>query len=486
MRRTQLATVVVLIASTGVALAAPWEASGIDWTRPPAAAPRARFAPPKPVRHLLPNGVQLLIVENRALPLFSASVVVLGAGSAYDPDGQGGLAAFTADLLDEGAAGLGALALGARLESLGATLDTGIAPDSARLELSGLARNLDASLHLLTEVLARPLFDAPEAARVHADLATDLALKPDRPREVASDLLIGRIYGCTSAYGHPADGTMASHAPLTVADARSFHARAYRPDRTTIIVAGDVNAAALTKLFARQLGTFGSASPQPAINAAPTVLLGRGPRLLLVDRPGAEQSDVRIGVAAIAPGDLREPALEVLANALGGSFTSRLNRRLREELAYTYGIRAGVGWRAGVSPFVISTSLFTPNTIAGLREILRIVGEVSAAELPKEELHKAKQNLVQQLPQSFQTNGATTGAFAELVRHGRPLDWYDGYAERIDAVTGAQVKDAAATLVPVGGLLFTVAGDLTALREGLNGLGLGRSALLGADGGPRR
>ncbi len=477
----------VLVAVAGSAAAAPWEkAVGVDWTKPPAAAAAdTRWKPPVPVRLKLANGMSLLVIENHALPLFSAELVIPGAGVAADPDGQAGLAQLTADLLDESAGGLGALELADQIDRLGASIEPYAGRDVATISVSGLVKTIDPTLGLLAKILTSPTFDEKEAARVHEDRATNLKLRRDRPREIAAMLLDNTIWGRDTAYGHPGAGYMKTFQGLTAADAKAFYETHYDPASMTLVVAGDVDAKELQGKLDGTIGAWKNAKAKKA--KAPKVAAQKiGKRLVIVDREGAEQSDVRIGIVGIKETDKRYPASEVLDTVLGGSFTSRLNHRLREELGYTYGIRAGERYGHDAGMFQISTALVTAHTDEGLAEILTIVGDLTAKAIPADELDKAKQNLIRQLPQQFGSNAAIAGTFAGLVTDGLPDDFYQSYAARIQKVTAKDVKALAAQLIPSKSLVFVIVGDLKAIKDGLDPLKLGDAAMYDLDGEPIR
>ena len=192
----------------------------------------------------------------------------------------------------------------------------------------------------------------------------------------------------------------------------------------TLVVAGDVDIR--SALQAKLDAALGAWKPTGAKKP-------RGPsqrprsstkRLLLVDRPGAAQSDVRDRRSSVSIARTeRYFAFEVLTDTLGGGFTSRLVQRLREQLGITYGAHAGMDWRLAPGPFVISSAIVTPSTGQGIGEMLKILDDLAATDLPAEELEKSKQNLIRALPSQFETNAATAGAFAELALHGLPDDW---------------------------------------------------------------
>lgn len=443
--------------------------------KPPAPGPEPTFKPPVPKRLKLKNGISVLVIENHALPIVAMQLVIPGAGAADDPATKGGLASFTADMLDEGAGGLSAIQIAEETDRLGASIGVYASVDDAGLAAQTLSKTLDPTLDLITKILTQPAFEPKEFDRVRGDRLTALELRRDRPREVAQIVLSAALYGMTSAYGHPASGHRDEFKDLTLADLQGFYKTHYDPAAMTLVIAGDVDAATLGDKLAK-LGDWkqpGAKRPAP-VKATPAKVTAR---LQLVDRAGAEQSDVRIGLVGPDRKDRRYYAFEVMSSTLGGGFTSRLVQTLREKMGITYGVHSGMDWRVAPGPFVISTAIVTGATGQGIAKTLEILDDLAKNELPADELEKSKQNLIRALPSEFETNAATTRAFAGLVLHGLPDDYYAHYADGIRKVTAKDVKAVAATLVPSKKLVISVVGDLSKIRGDLDKLGLGEPAM---------
>jgi zinc protease len=444
-----------------------WAAAGVDWSKPPAPWPETPFTPPVPTTFALANGLSVVLVENHRLPLVSVRVLAQEAGTRGDGS-KAGLAAFTADLLDEGAGKRGALELSEELERLGADLTIGSAPDHAQVSIDTLAETLDPTLGLLADVLVRPRFAAADVARVKAERKADLELRPDQPRLLASLAFDALVYG-GHPYGQAGAGYVGSVDKLTLADVKSFWQTHYGPAATTIVVAGDVDRAHLEAMLKAHLGGWKTKIKRSARVAAarpPT------PIIALVDRPGAPQSVVRIGRPAPTSLELTpaaRAASDVANMATGGSFASRLNSKLREELGYTYGAFSSY-WRAqwgGAWSF--SSSIRTDVTVPAIKEALTIIAAMGSQPLPDAELAKAKTLIERSLPQDFETNGSIAGAFAALIVDGRPLTTYRDLPAEIGAVDVAAAQAAAGTWKD---LVIVVVGDRAVIGKDLTSLGL--------------
>lgn len=462
-----LACGLVMTAPAGAAPAAPtpdYATSGIsDWATPPPPTAEPAYRPPVPKRLRLRNGLTVLVVENRVLPIFALTLVVQGAGAAFDPPGRFGLASLTADLLDEGAGGLSALALAEEEERLGADLELYADYDAGGLSARGLSKNLDGTLELVAKLLSDPALAPGELERVRGDRKIALQQRRDRPREVAGLMLSAALYGGDGPYGHAIAGNEAHLAASTLADVQRFYQERWQPARATLILAGDLDAAALVARLEPTLGRWKAKAPAASAQLPAKLSRPPAPTLLLAERAGAEQTDLRVGLVGPRRGDPRFYAFEVLRTALGGGFTSRLTQRLREELGITYGASAVMDWRVRPGPFFVGTAIESAQTASGVVEIFAILRDLASRELPPEELEKTKQNLIRALPAELESNLATTTALAALVQLGLPVTWHSTYAANVRKVTGRQVRAAAASLLPVGKLAVAAVGDPAAL-----------------------
>ncbi len=474
-----------LLAAAAPALAqAPFEKSPVkDWTKAPPPTKEPAFKPPVAKRSKLKNGMSLLLVENHALPIVSMQLVLPGAGAANDPAGKGGLASFTADLLDEGAGGLSAIAIAEEQDRLGAGIRAAVDVDAGYLVVSTLTKTLEPTLDLVAKILTQPTFEPTEFDRVKGDRLTALELRRDRPLEVARLVLEGALYGRESAYGHPTTGVREQFKDVAIADVAAFYKERWNPAAATLIVVGDFDPKVLRTKLDVSIGAWKQAGAKKP--ARPVVKPEKvAKRLLLVDRKDAAQSDTRIGIVGLDRKDRRYYAFEVAASTLGGGFTSRLVQRLREQLGITYGARSAMDYRVVSGPFVISTAIQTPSTGQGLGEIVKMLDDLATTDVPAAELEKSKQNLIRALPAQFGTNGATAAAFADVVLYGLPDNWYGSYAANVRKVKAKDVKAAVKSVVPSKNVVISIVGDVSKIRPEIDKLNLGEPAMFDLYGAP--
>jgi zinc protease len=454
-----------------------WAAAGIDWSKPPAAWPERKFTAPRVEQFQLPNGVHVQLIENHRLPLVSVRVLSPGAGSSMD-GARAGIASITTDLLDQGAGKRSATELPEELERLGAHLEIGTHADHAALTLDTLAETLEPSLALAADVLIRPRLAAADFERVKAERLADLALRPDQPRAIAG-LVFERVIFGDHPYGSPGAGWPETIAALTLRDVKRFWKDHYGAGGSTIVVAGDVTRAQLEPMLRRTFGRWKGRRPYPP---EPDRVVPRNHGVLaFVDRPGAEQSVVTIGGVGPDIADAYRVEFDLITTAVGGSFSARLNNRLREQLGYTYGAYASV-WRGRWSgAWSVTSAIRTDATAPAIKEVIAILRAAGARVLPDDELARTRSLMILSLPQQFETNAATASAYANLVTEQRGTDSYRDLPQQIEVASPESGRAAASVWWAQPDVV--VVGDWAAIGNDVAKLGL-QVVRYSADGRP--
>jgi zinc protease len=453
----------------------------------PAARGADRSAPPKPgpVRplHLPPlerlsldNGLDVLLMEKHQVPVVEV-VLVVRTGAAADPAGKEGLAAMTADMLDEGAGGRDALALADALDFLGAELTTGASWDDSTVRLRVPVERLTQALPLLADVALHPDFPESELGRLRREALTDLLQARDAPRQVASWALAQAVFGNGHRYGRPETGDAASLERLAVADLRGFHARRYTARNATLVVVGDVTPDVREELQIA-FGAMPAGEPASAGVAVPRPVKGR--KIWLVDKPGAAQSVIRIGQVGPAWGGADYAATEVMNTLLGGSFTSRLNDNLREQHGYTYGagsrfLRYGQG-----GLFLAASDVQTRSTADALREFFAELKGIREPA-PSEDVERARNYLALGYPQDLETTRQLASRLVEKVVYGLPDDFFESFVPKALAVDGDALLKAARAWVTPDDVAVVVVGDREKVLAPIQALGLGPVQTLTVD-----
>lgn len=420
--------------------------------------------------HVLANGLKVTIAPLHALPVVT-TLAVVEAGTTNDPEGDEGLARMVTRALTEGTRDMDALALAMRLEMLGTTLDTGADWDSAIAQLTALTSRVDDAMAVLSEVLQSPSFPETELERLRSERLADLAQLRAEPRGLAEMFFAKLLYVPESRFSRLAGGDEASVARLGRDKVTEFHAQWYRPDAVSLMIVGDITVERALKLANEHFGNWQGSAPAPS--APTTAQRYLEPRVHLINKPDAPQSEVRVGHVAIPRLHPDYFPVVVMNGILGGLFSSRLNLNLREEHAYTYGAHSAFAWRRAASPFVMSTAVETAVTADAIREIIHEFNRIREAPVSDAELSLAISYLTGVFPIRFETTAEVAGALANVGIFDLPSDYFDTYRERVAAVTAEEVLRVARVHLDPSRLQVVVVGDATAVKEPIEALGIG-------------
>jgi len=442
--------------------------------RPAATAPRPyRF--PDVVRHQLPNGLGVWLVPLGDRELVSVHLLT-DAGAATEDEAQAGVAALTAQLLVTGTRRLDAAAFAETTERLGIDVGSESSWDSARAGFSALGQHLEAGLDLLAEMLTEPRLDEGEFDRLKAERLNDILQARAEPGRLADERFLGEVYAEGVPYARLSAGPPETVEPLTIGDVRAFHASRYAPNVADVIIAGAFEPDAALAAVERRLGAWSGSGP--GHRTIRTAQRG-GRRVVLVDRPGSVQSELRVGHLGIDRQDPRYFPAMVMTALLGGVFGSRLNKRLREELGYTYGARCSLDPRRAVGPFIASAAVQTEVTVDAVRELLGQLERIRDAPPGAEELAEVRDYLVGVFPLRFETTAGIAAAIEPLAVYDLPDEWWHAYRSRLEAVTPDEVHAVARELVRPDEALILVVGDASSIGDDLDGAGFGPREVVG-------
>jgi zinc protease len=412
---------------------------------------------PHTVRTTLPNGLQVIVTPMAERQLIAASLAIR-AGAVDEPDAVGGATVLAARGLTEGTEVRDAIALTEATERLGASLHAEAGWDATSAGLDVPASRLTAAMELLAEVVRRPSFPDSEVERLRDERLTDLLQARADPRRRADEAYVSSIYAPSSPYHRPAGGTPETVAALTPRELRAIHDRAYAPARAALIVAGDVDPDAVLRAAE---ALFGDWTGDPATDAAAiddtSAITGRYVRV--VHRPGAVQTEIRIGHPGLMRRNPDFHAVSIMGAILGGLFNSRLNMNLREEKGYTYGASAGFDMRRGRGPFTARAAVNTEATIPALGEFLKELDRIRQEPVTDAELRSARDFLVGVFPLRFETPGPVAGSLAGLFVHRLPQDELTRYRDAIEAVTADDVLRVAQAHIHPDHAAIVLVGD---------------------------
>jgi zinc protease len=452
----------------------------VDRSRLPALGPDPTIRFPAITRHEPPGGLKIWTVEHRDVPVMCLSLL-LPAGSAADPASCYGLAALTADLMDEGTEELDGLGLHDALARIGAQFDSDVGVDATVITLITLKKFAREAIALLAAVVNRPRFDAADFQRVREIRVSRLRQLADVPAAAAERLFAHRLYG-SHPYGHTSLGTEPALQRVTVDEVRGFHREVLLPSAPTLIGVGDFAHDELVSLI-DELWTGPSSSPTgvgawAAPDWRPVERPQTRSRIALAHRPGAAQSELRIGCVAAARSTPDYVVLAVLNTALGGAFVSRINLKLREEKGFTYGARSAFDYRRQPGPFVVQASVQTDATAEAVQDVLNEIRDMAGPRpITPLELTRAHAALTRGYPRNFETADQVARAVAQLALHDLPDDYFDRFVDGVRRVTADEVVDAAKRYLPLDVLHTVIVGDRERVETSLGTLGLGEPEL---------
>ena len=430
--------------------------------RPPPARERP-FKVPAVKRFKLKNGLPVILAESRKLPLYGLELVVK-TGNAANPRGQAGLADLTAAMLDEGTTSRGAVELADELATAGASLAASAGWDASSLSVSGLSDDLDRALAVWAEVLLRPAFDDKELARVRANLAAGMRRRKDNPAQLAAATLARALYGADHPYGWPVSGTEESIGKLTGADLRKFWETYYRPNNAVLVVAGDVNEKKLRAKLEPLLKDW-KARPIPKLDL-PAPAAPAKTRVFLVDRPGAPQSSIRVGLVGLERRSPDYHAALVMNQILGGSF-KRLGLNLRRAKGWTGGVSSLFEARRTPGPWWAGGEFIAAHTADAIAELLREVKLLRDELVTDKELDETKDEIVNAFPTRFATVNQVAGQMAALAVYGLPDNDLATFTRKISAVTRADVQRVARKYLDPDRMAIAVVADQKAHEAAL-------------------
>jgi predicted Zn-dependent peptidase len=374
-------------------------------------------------------------------------------------------------MLDEGAGTRTALELADALEFLGASLTTSSSFDASAVRLNVPTARLPEALSIMADVALRPTFPAADLDRLRRERLTALLQARDDPQQIAPVAFQRIVFGPRHRYGAGAGGTEATLKVFTPSDLRAFHAAYYQPRNAAIVVVGDITADKAVAQLTQPFGSWKTTAPAARTPVPSAPQLTRG-QLYIVDKPGAAQSQIRIGWVGVARDTPDYFTLQVLNTILGGSFSSRLNQNLREEHQYTYGATSRFDMRLAPGPFAAGAAVQTDKTADAVREFFNELNVIQKP-VPADELDRAKNYLALGFPADFETAAALSQRLEETITYRLPDDYFVRYIERVQAVDAAAVQKAAVTYIQPSKFAVVVVGDRAVIEPGLRALNLG-------------
>ena len=476
-------TVPVLLALFLMLVAAnPQLAQKLDRNVVPPAGKTPQLRVPTWTRTSLANGATLIVSERPGLPIVSFSMTFVGGSNQFERVEKRGVGTLTSSMLTEGTTTKTGDQLSDALQLLGTNVFTNIGGEEGSMSFVSTTRNFEGVLAILADMMLNSTFPADALERLRGRTLVALTQQKDQPTVVGGQVFAKILYGSGHPYGQRP--TEASIKAITRDDIVAFQKAYFQPGRAIITVVGDVKAPTVKAAVEKAFAAWPKGGEKPSFDY-PKLPERRPATIYLVDKPGAAQSVVNIGL----PGPPRNTpdyfALQVLNTILGGQFQSRLNANIREQKGYSYGVNSGFAYGKGPGAFRAGGSIFSDKTDAALIEFMKeLKGIVGEKPITDEELQTAKDALIQGLPARFASVNSTGSSITNLLVQGLPENYYQNYAKSVAAVTKEDLTRVANLYIDLNHLAIVIVGDRSAVEGPLKATNIAPITLLDIEGNP--
>jgi zinc protease len=424
---------------------------------------------PQPTQFTLANGLTVLLVEDHKLPVMTAQLAVRRGGEENPPE-KPGLASFTAAMLMEGTQTRGSeLALADEVAKTGGSVNTNSTYDASTVFSSGLTWRADQLFDLLSDVATHPAFPQEDMERLRQRRVTALLQQKDNPNTLATKVFYHEVYGDKSPFGFMDTGTEASTKDTTREDMMNFYKAGYGPKNAVLSVAGDFTPAQLKSLATKY---FGGWTGDATKKAPPMIQATTERKIVIVDKPGANQSALRIGQVGLERSSPDYVPVQVMNDILGGLFSSRINLNLRETHGYTYGAFSTFNFRRGKGPFYAGSMVRADATAKSVTEVFKEIDKMRTSQPTPVEVNMAKENYIRGLTSIFETTQQTAGTMGNLFIYDLPLNYYAELPKKIEAVNAAQVQQVAEKYLDPDKMVVVIAGDKSKIEADVKGLNM--------------
>jgi zinc protease len=450
--------------------------SMIDRSAVPASGTLRSFDFPTVERKQLSSGLDLRVALMNRLPMVSLNLF-MRAGEAALGARRAGLAVLTADALEGGTEKRSGSELAEALERIGARVSADGGWEGTSVGLSCLADRLPQAMELLSEMLLQPAFPEDEVARAREQQLASIRQRAMDPGSLATDVALASYYAEGVPYGRAVDGTVASIEEMSRGSMVGYIDANYRPTEGGLVVVGDVEPSEVEALVAEYLGGWeGTPASRADFAAEPAT---RERRVRIVHRPGAVQSEIRVGHVGAPRSTPDYYPLSIANMVLGGMFTSRLNLNLRENNGFTYGVRSRFTFRSQAGPFQVSTAAGNEVTAPAVREIMHELDRMASDGPTDEEVSAARDYAAGVFGLQLETAGQIATRVSQLVVFGLPDDHFDRYRDEVRSVTTAEAAAAASRHIRPAEAQIVVVGDADVIGEPIGELGLGPVEIIG-------
>ncbi|HTU67957.1 MAG TPA: pitrilysin family protein [Steroidobacteraceae bacterium] len=418
---------------------------------------------PANTRFVLPNGLTIVLVPNKDVPLIAFAGFVRG-GALADPAGKNGVGSLVAGLLDRGAGKRNAYEFADAVEGVGGSFSAAAGAEAINVSGQFLARDRALMIELLADALMRPRLDADEFSNYRdREIEFIKSAKDSDPSQIIGIYGRAALFG-THPYGRPQGGSERSLAGITQSDVVAYHAANFGADRTTLVFAGDLDAKWMKQALTTAFGGWAKAKSAAPTLGAPARVSGR--RVVLIDAPGSVQTYFWFGNVGVDRRYNGRPALDLVNTLYGGRFTSILNTELRIKSGLTYGASSRFTRATVPGEFAIRSFTQTDTTGQALDLALKTLDDLKHGALAPEMLESARSYVLGQYPLQLETAAHWAAALSDLEFYGLGKDYIEGYFPALQKVDLSETSAVTADAFPrPTDLVIVLIGDAAKIRE---------------------
>lgn len=435
-------------------------------------APPAPSAPrsvnfPQPVERTLKNGLRVVAVERKGVPVVSARLIIR-SGAETDPDKMAGLANLTASLLTKGTQKRSAPQIAEAMEALGGSIDTGAGWDSSNAFITVMSARVEPAMEILSDVVRNANFADDEIDRYKQQTLDELNVALSQPGTLAPLVGARIVYG-DAPYGHPVNGTPESLSGIKREDVVKMHTAYYRPDNAILVVGGAIAPDAAFKIAEKYFGSWAkpSAALPALVDGAEGLDAKAKPRVVVVDKPDAGQAAVMVVRPGLKRTDPDYFKALVANSVLGGSYSARLNQEIRIKRGLSYGARSGFDLRRSTGPFFALTQTKNESGAEVASLLMAEVTRLAEGDLPNDEITPRKATLSGGFARGLETTAGLVQTIGAYALFGSDLNTANTYIDSVQKISSADVRSFAGSRVSAKGANIVIVGNASAFLDAL-------------------
>ncbi len=416
------------------------------------------------------NGIEAIGTENNELPMVTVQISIPAGHRNESPD-QAGVADLLAAMMNEGTESYTPEELSDELEKIGSRVRVSSGSENITVNITSLTKNLDRTLELAEEVMFKPAFAEEDFARIKKQTLESIANQINQATVLANNAFAELIYGENHIEGMPSMGTSATVEAMDLEDVKAYYNSYFSPAGAQMVVVGSMSKDEIMPKLDFLKSWEGE---EYAWSDLPENEAGKGGKIYLIDKPGAAQSEIRIGyltdLTYDPTGDYYEAV--IMNYALGGNFNSRINLNLREDKGYTYGARSS--FRATKEPgiFLASAGVRKDATDSSIVEFLAEMRDYREKGITEEELAFTKQSITLSEAREYETPWQKAGFLRRILDYDLDGDYVKEQSKLLQSMTVEDVNETAQERLKLDDMIIVVVGDKAEIYEGLTALGM--------------